>query len=119
MLHFIPPPSEKKKKREEVDDEEMVSIPLHPHTLHTSTPSQENMNQVCDLSKYSRPTQHAMAQLSERDIPFELIEALLGYFRTLNHPGAVLVFLPGWNTIFSLLRQLSAHPLFGGCGHTI
>ena len=85
---------------------------------HLFSPAQENLNKVCDLTNYSLPTQHAMGMMSERDIPFELIEALLGYFNSLNHPGAVLVFLPGWNTIFSLLRQLSAHPLYGGCGHT-
>ena len=74
---------------------------------------QEELNRTCDASMYSLSTQHAMAQLSEKDIPFELIEALLGYFRSLNTPGAVLVFLPGWNSIFALLRHLSGHQLFG------
>jgi hypothetical protein len=54
-----------------------------------------------------------MAQLSEKEIPFELIEALLNYFRSLNTPGAVLIFLPGWNSIFALLRHLSGHNVFG------
>ena len=103
---------------------------------------------VCDTSVYSLSTQHAMMQLSEKEIPFELIEvstlstwpvllsntalpllpppftlpppstlppqALLTYFKTLSIPGAVLIFLPGWNSIFALHRHLSAHPMFGG-----
>ena len=109
---------------------------------------------MCDTSVYSLSTQHAMMQLSEKEIPFELIEvsnlftwyaglqpccvmflsplpsppslflspsplslppqALLTYFKTLSIPGAVLIFLPGWNSIFALHRHLSAHPVFGG-----
>ena len=74
---------------------------------------QEALNRTCDTSVYSLSTQHAMAQLSEKEIPFELIEALLNYFRSLNTPGAVLIFLPGWNSIFSLLRHLSGNNVFG------
>jgi hypothetical protein len=74
---------------------------------------QETLNRTCDTSVYSLSTQHAMAQLSEKEIPFELIEALLNYFRSLNTPGAVLIFLPGWNSIFALLRHLSGHNVFG------
>ena len=36
--------------------------------------SQENLNIVCDTAMYSLSTQHAMAQLNEKEIPFELIE---------------------------------------------
>lgn len=32
------------------------------------------MNKVCDTNTYSLATQHAMAQLSEKEISFELIE---------------------------------------------
>lgn len=40
-------------------------------------------------------------------------QALLTYFKSLNVQGAVLVFLPGWNTIFALHRYLTNHPVFG------
>ena len=40
-------------------------------------------------------------------------QALLTYFKTLNIPGAVLIFLPGWSSIFALHRHLSGHPVFG------
>merc|ERR1712126_104928 len=59
----------------------------------------------------------AMSQLSEREISFELIAELLKYIRTLNIDGAVLVFLPGWNIIFSLLKYLRMHPLLGGMSY--
>lgn len=47
-------------------------------------------------------------------LPPSLSQALLTYFKTLNIPGAVLIFLPGWNSIFALHRHLSGHPVFGG-----
>jgi len=73
--------------------------------------SQENLNSCGE--PYSLPTQNAIRQLSERDISFELIAALLGYFRSLQQPGAVLIFLPGWNTIYTLMRFLSMDRVFG------
>lgn len=54
-----------------------------------------------------------MAQLNERETSFELIEALLIYIRTLNVPGAVLVFLPGWNLIYTMQKHLEMNPRFG------
>ena len=56
-----------------------------------------------------------MAQLNEKETPFELIEALLKYIETLNVPGAVLVFLPGWNLIYTMQKHLEMNPHFGGC----
>ena len=52
-----------------------------------------------------------MALLSEKDVCFELIEALLLHIKGMNVPGAVLIFLPGWNVIFSLLRYLQQSQL--------
>lgn len=56
-----------------------------------------------------------MAQLNEKETPFELIEALLKYIETLNAPGAVLVFLPGWNLIYTMQKYLEMNPHFGTC----
>ena len=47
-----------------------------------------------------------MALLSEKDICLELVEELLIRIKKMNIPGAVLIFLPGWSAIFSLLRYL-------------
>lgn len=82
-----------------------------PYTFLLHFYLQENLN-FCG-EPYSLPTQNAIRQLSEKDISFEIVSALLGYFRTLNTPGAILVFLPGWNTIFTLLRYLTMDPVFG------
>ncbi|MCL4133922.1 UNVERIFIED_CONTAM: hypothetical protein GTU68_032877, partial [Idotea baltica] len=57
--------------------------------------------------------------LSERDISFEVIDAILKYINTLNVPGAVLIFLPGWNVIFALMKFLQQHPTFGGPNYSV
>ena len=44
---------------------------------------------------------------------FGFLKALLQYIRGLNIPGAVLIFLPGWNLIFAMMRNLQDHPVFG------
>ncbi|XP_035234281.1 ATP-dependent RNA helicase A-like [Stegodyphus dumicola] len=98
MLNFVPPPSTRKKKRDE-------------ETLDTDEPD-ENLNKVIGPD-YTPSTKQAMASLSEKELSFELIEALLSYIKGLNVPGAVLVFLPGWNLIFALMRHLQQHPTFG------
>ena len=41
------------------------------------------------------------------------MQALLNYISGLNIPGAVLIFLPGWNLIFALHKYLKMHPQFG------
>ena len=41
------------------------------------------------------------------------MQALLNYMSGLNIPGAVLIFLPGWNLIFALHKHLKMHPQFG------
>lgn len=53
-----------------------------------------------------------MALMSEKETSFELVESLLKYIETLQVAGAVLVFLPGWNLIFSMQRHLEMNPHF-------
>ena len=56
-----------------------------------------------------------------RDVPHSLtirpwflsLQALLKYIAGLDIPGAVLIFLPGWNLIFAIHKFLSQHPVFG------
>lgn len=73
---------------------------------------QVNCNLVC-APEYGPETKHAMAQMNEKETPFELIEALLKYIETLQVPGAVLVFLPGWNLIYSMQKHLEMSSHFG------
>ncbi|XP_072919383.1 ATP-dependent RNA helicase A isoform X1 [Hemitrygon akajei] len=97
MTGFVPPPRDKKKKdkdEEGGDDEEV------------------NCNSICG-DDYGPETKRAMAQMSEKETPFELIEALLKYIETLEVEGAVLVFLPGWNLIFAMQRHLEMNSYFG------
>lgn len=54
-----------------------------------------------------------MAQINEKETSFELVEALLKYIETLQVAGAVLIFLPGWNLIYSMQRHLETNPHFG------
>ncbi|XP_056353132.1 ATP-dependent RNA helicase A isoform X2 [Oenanthe melanoleuca] len=97
MTQFVPPPKEKKKKEK---DEE------------SAEDDDANCNLICS-DEYGPETKHSMAQLNERETSFELIEALLTYIRTLNVPGAVLVFLPGWNLIYTMQKHLEMNPRFG------
>ncbi|NWT77545.1 DHX9 helicase, partial [Lanius ludovicianus] len=98
MTQFVPPPKEKKKKEKDEDSGEDDDV---------------NCNLICS-DEYGPETKHSMAQLNERETSFELIEALLMYIRTLNVPGAVLVFLPGWNLIYTMQKHLEMNPRFGG-----
>ncbi|XP_064520167.1 ATP-dependent RNA helicase A isoform X5 [Pseudopipra pipra] len=98
MTQFVPPPKEKKKKEK---DEE------------SGEDEDANCNLICS-GEYGPETKHSMAQLNERETSFELIEALLIYIKTLNVPGAVLVFLPGWNLIYTMQKHLEMNPRFGG-----
>ncbi|XP_017572568.1 ATP-dependent RNA helicase A isoform X1 [Pygocentrus nattereri] len=96
MTQFVPPPMDRKKKdKDEEGGEEEV-----------------NCNLVCD-PEYGPETKRSMAQLNEKETPFELIEALLKYIETLQVAGAVLVFLPGWNLIYSMQKHLEMSPHFG------
>ncbi|NXN13925.1 DHX9 helicase, partial [Indicator maculatus] len=96
MTKFVPPPKEKKKKDKDEENED----------------DDANCNLICS-DEYGPETKHSMAQLSERETSFELIEALLIYIKTLNVPGAVLVFLPGWNLIYTMQKHLEMNPRFG------
>ncbi|KAM9379414.1 ATP-dependent RNA helicase A isoform 1-T1 [Phaethornis superciliosus] len=99
MTQFIPPPKEKKKKEKDEDG--------------GGEDDDVNCNLICS-NEYGPETKHSMAQLNEKETSFELIEALLIYIKTLNVPGAVLVFLPGWNLIYTMQKHLEMNPRFGG-----
>ncbi|XP_059486381.1 dosage compensation regulator isoform X2 [Neocloeon triangulifer] len=107
MLNFVPSAESRKRSRDK-DKEEGVG----------NDDDDENLNRKIS-DDYPVPVRNAMAQLSEKEINFELIEKILDYIKGLAIPGAVLVFLPGWNLIFTLLRHLQQHPVYGGNNYCI
>ncbi|XP_011310388.1 dosage compensation regulator [Fopius arisanus] len=104
LTTFVPPMDTKKRKNRESED--------------VDNEPEENLNKIIDKN-YSESTRNSMSQLSEKEISFELIESLLEYIRKQGIPGAVLIFLPGWNMIFALMKHLQQHPLFGGSQYLI
>ncbi|XP_063606453.1 ATP-dependent RNA helicase A-like isoform X2 [Penaeus indicus] len=101
MTRFMPMPDSRKKNKKDKDEDLPGDEP------------EENLN-IVTSDNYSPATKEAMAMLNEKDLSFELIEALLKYIKGQNLPGAVLIFLPGWNLIFALMRHLTQHPQFSG-----
>lgn len=72
-----------------------------------------NLNIPPPEGGYSSGTEHTLKLLNEREIHLELVSAILNHIKSLNIPGAILVFLPGWNLIFTVMRYLQSHPIFG------
>ncbi|XP_055534958.1 dosage compensation regulator isoform X1 [Wyeomyia smithii] len=113
MLNFVPPADNKKRKRGGKDDDDEAGEGDATLKLTGETDT-SNLNQVIDERRYSIQTKNAMARMSESEVSFELIEGLLNYIENQNVPGAVLVFLPGWNLIFALMKYLQSKPQFSG-----
>lgn len=114
MTNFVPPPSTRKRGSDRDDDEKAeASI-----AKENGEEVEQNLNKVID-AKYSQKTRDTLSKLSESECNFELIEALLLHIRSKNIPGAVLVFLPGWNLIFALMKFLQNSGSFGNSAYRI
>lgn len=111
-LQFVPPQDSKKRKRGSGEDD-------GSEELTAAAEDQEvNCNKLVG-NQYSQQTKTAMAAMSESEVSFELIESLLSFIKSMNMDGAVLVFLPGWNLIFALMKFLQNNPRFGGSDYII
>jgi ATP-dependent RNA helicase A len=77
-----------------------------------------NCNELVS-EEYAPQTREAVSQMNEALIDYGVIEQLLSYIKSLNVPGAVLVFLPGWASISGLMKHLQNHHIFGGPGYRI
>ncbi|GAU30410.1 hypothetical protein TSUD_364560, partial [Trifolium subterraneum] len=62
---------------------------------------------------YSPKTRDSLSSWAPDCIGFNLIEAVLCHICRKERPGAVLVFMTGWEDISCLRDQLKAHPLLG------
>ncbi|XP_056647810.1 dosage compensation regulator isoform X1 [Diorhabda sublineata] len=105
LTKFVPPTDTKKRKNKSKDDEDDEGTGIED--------PDENLNKVV-TGNYSELTKNVMSRLNEKEVSFELLEALLDYIKSQNIPGAVLVFLPGWNLIFAMMKHLQTHPVYGG-----
>ena len=113
-FRFVPPPDSKKRKRGGGDDDGSEEV-----AAATAVEEQEtNFNKIIG-NQYSQQTKMAMALMSESEVSFELVEALLTHIKGMDMEGAILVFLPGWNLIFALMKFLQNNPRFGGNDYSI
>ncbi|KAJ1394208.1 P-loop containing nucleoside triphosphate hydrolase [Sesbania bispinosa] len=73
----------------------------------------EDALEVADFKGYSLRTRESLSCWCPDSIGFNLIEHVLCHIVKNERPGAVLVFMTGWDDINSLKDQLQAHPLLG------
>ncbi|PIA33471.1 hypothetical protein AQUCO_04100124v1 [Aquilegia coerulea] len=73
----------------------------------------EDALEVANLKEYSSQTQNSLSCWNPDSIGFNLIENVLCHLCNNEKPGAILVFMTGWDDINSLKDQLQAHPLLG------
>ncbi|KAL3529228.1 hypothetical protein ACH5RR_008550 [Cinchona calisaya] len=73
----------------------------------------EDALDAADFKKYSHRTQESLSCWNPDSIGFNLIENVLCHICQKERPGAILVFMTGWDDINSLKDQLEAHPFLG------
>ncbi|KAK9118632.1 hypothetical protein Scep_016725 [Stephania cephalantha] len=73
----------------------------------------EDTLQTACFRDYSPRTQDSLACWNPDSIGFNLIESVLCHICKRERPGAVLVFMTGWDDINALKDQLQAHPILG------
>lgn len=106
MTKFVPPPENRKRKS---NDDEAADV-----IASNNEAEEQNLNKVLKYGNYTTETRAAMAAMVESEISFELVETLLLFIKEKKTQGSVLVFLPGWNLIFALMKHLQNSPHFCG-----
>ncbi|KAL2461046.1 DEA(D/H)-box RNA helicase family protein [Abeliophyllum distichum] len=66
-----------------------------------------------NFENYNSRVHESLSSWTPDSIGFNLIEAVLCHICRKERPGAVLVFMTGWEDISCLRDQLKAHPLLG------
>lgn len=82
-----------------------IAICSHSH--------EQDAVEAADFKEYSLRTQESLSCWNPDSIGFNLIEYVLCHIVKKERPGAVLVFMTGWDDINSLKDQLQSHPLLG------
>ncbi|GFP86213.1 ATP-dependent RNA helicase dhx36 [Phtheirospermum japonicum] len=75
--------------------------------------SVEEALMAANFREYSPRVRESLSSWNPDSIGFNLIEHVLCHICQKERPGAVLVFMTGWDDINSLKDQLQAHPLLG------
>ena len=72
-------------------------------------------NALVDASfdRCSYETRFSLSRWDPESLGFSLVEALLYHICTKERPGAVLVFMTGWEDINALKEKLMSHSLMG------
>ncbi|KAF7808821.1 DExH-box ATP-dependent RNA helicase DExH5, mitochondrial isoform X1 [Senna tora] len=73
----------------------------------------EDAVKAADFKEYSPQTQESLSHWNPDCIGFNLIEYILCNICENEGPGAVLVFMTGWDDISSMKDKLLAHPVLG------
>lgn len=73
----------------------------------------EDALKTADLKDYSLQTRESLSCWNPDSMGFNFIENLLCYICENEGPGAILVFMTGWDDISSLKDKLQAHPRLG------
>ncbi|XP_042981852.1 DExH-box ATP-dependent RNA helicase DExH5, mitochondrial isoform X3 [Carya illinoinensis] len=73
----------------------------------------EDALKAADFKEYSHQTRESLSCWSPDCIGFNLIEYILCNICENEKPGAILVFMTGWDDISSLRDKMQAHPLLG------
>ncbi|XP_028094162.1 DExH-box ATP-dependent RNA helicase DExH5, mitochondrial-like isoform X1 [Camellia sinensis] len=73
----------------------------------------EDALRAADFKDFSPQTQESLSCWNPDCIGFNLIEYLLCNICEKERPGAILVFMTGWDDISSLKDKLQAHPILG------
>lgn len=68
---------------------------------------------VADFKDYSPQTQESLSCWNPDCIGFNFIEYILCHICENERPGAVLVFMTGWDDISALKEKLLIHPVLG------
>ena len=75
--------------------------------------TEQDALEAADFKKYSMRTRESLSCWNPDSIGFNLIENVLCHICREQRPGAVLVFMTGWDDINSLKDQLQANPILG------